>query len=98
MSDKIDTQETPYVGGTLGDAQAAIAKLMEPAEGQAEDSSDVDESLDDGGEALEGAEFEESEEEFDSEDDDAVVASEVAVAAVRAPAASAALRRRMGWG
>lgn len=71
MSDKIDTQETPYVGGTLGDAQAAIAKLMEPAEGQAEDSSDVDESLDDGGEALEGAEFEESEEEFDSEDDDA---------------------------
>jgi hypothetical protein len=59
------------MGGTLGDAQAAIAKLMEPAEGQAEDSSDVDESLDDGGEALEGAEFEESEEEFDSEDDDA---------------------------
>jgi hypothetical protein len=54
----------------LGDAQAAIAKLMEPAEGQAEDSSDVDESLE-GGEALEGAEFEESEEEFDSEDDDA---------------------------
>jgi hypothetical protein len=71
MSDKIDTQESPYMGGTLGDAQAAIAKLMEPAEGQAEDSSDVDESLDDGGEALEGAEFEESEEEFDSEDDDA---------------------------
>lgn len=71
MSDKIDTEQTPYVGGTLGDAQAAIAKLMEPAEGQAEDSSDVDESLDDGGEALEGAEFEESEEEFDSEDDDA---------------------------
>ena len=70
MSDKIDTQETPYVGGTLGDAQAAIAKLMEPAEGQAEDSSDVDESLE-GGEALEGAEFEESEQEFDSEDDDA---------------------------
>jgi hypothetical protein len=70
MSDKIDTQETPYMGGTLGDAQAAIAKLMEPAEGQAEDSSDVDESLE-GGEALEGAEFEESEEEFDSEDDDA---------------------------
>ena len=71
MSDKIDTQETPYVGGTLGDAQAAIAKLMEPAEGQAEDSSDVDESPDDGGQALEGAEFEESEEEFDLEDDDA---------------------------
>ena len=71
MSDKIDTEQTPYMGGTLGDAQAAIAKLMEPAEGQAEDSSDVDESLDDGGEALEGAEFEESEEEFDSEDDDA---------------------------
>ena len=71
MSDKIDTEQTPYVGGTLGDAQAAIAKLMEPAAGQAEDSSDVDESLDDGGEALEGAEFEESEEEFDSEDDDA---------------------------
>lgn len=70
MSDKIDTQETPYLGGTLGDAQAAIAKLMEPAEGQAEDSSDVDESLE-GGEALEGAEFEESEQEFDSEDDDA---------------------------
>lgn len=70
MSDKIDTQETPYMGGTLGDAQAAIAKLMEPAEGQAEDSSDVDESLE-GGEALEGAEFEESEQEFDSEDDDA---------------------------
>lgn len=70
MSDKIDTQESPYMGGTLGDAQAAIAKLMEPAEGQAEDSSDVDESLE-GGEALEGAEFEESEEEFDSEDDDA---------------------------
>ena len=71
MSDKIDTEQTPYMGGTLGDAQAAIAKLMEPAAGQAEDSSDVDESLDDGGEALEGAEFEESEEEFDSEDDDA---------------------------
>ena len=71
MSDKIDTEQTPYLGGTLGDAQAAIAKLMEPAAGQAEDSSDVDESLDDGGEALEGAEFEESEEEFDSEDDDA---------------------------
>ena len=70
MSDKIDTEQTPYMGGTLGDAQAAIAKLMEPAEGQAEDSSDVDESLE-GGEALEGAEFEESEEEFDSEDDDA---------------------------
>lgn len=70
MSDKINTEQTPYMGGTLGDAQAAIAKLMEPAEGQAEDSSDVDESLE-GGEALEGAEFEESEEEFDSEDDDA---------------------------
>ena len=37
MSDKIDTEQTPYMGGTLGDAQAAIAKLMEPAEGQAED-------------------------------------------------------------
>jgi hypothetical protein len=71
MSDKISNEQTPYMGGTLGDAQAAIAKLMEPAAGQAEDSSDVDESLDDGGEALEGAEFEESEEEFDSEDDDA---------------------------
>ena len=71
MSDKINTEQTPYVGGTLGDAQAAIAKLMEPAEGQAEDSSDVDESPDDGGQALEGAEFEESEEEFDLDDDDA---------------------------
>lgn len=71
MSDKINTEQTPYMGGTLGDAQAAIAKLMEPAEGQAEDSSDVDESPDDGGQALEGAEFEESEEEFDLEDDDA---------------------------
>ena len=70
MSDKIDTQESPYMGGTLGDAQAAIAKLMEPAEGQAEDSSDVDESLE-GGEALEGAEFEESEEDFDSDEEDA---------------------------
>lgn len=69
MSDKISNEQTPYMGGTLGDAQAAIAKLMEP-EGQAEDSSDVDESLE-GGEALEGAEFEESEEDFDSEDDDA---------------------------
>ena len=71
MSDKINTEQTPYVGGTLGNAQAAIAKLMEPAEGQAEDSSDVDESPDDGGQALEGAEFEESEEEFDLDDDDA---------------------------
>jgi hypothetical protein len=70
MSDKISNEQTPYMGGTLGDAQDAIAKLMEPVEGQAEDSSDVDESLG-GGEALEGAEFEESEEEFDSEDDDA---------------------------
>jgi len=69
MSDKIDTEQTPYMGGTLGDAQAAIAKLMEP-EGQAEDSSDVDESLE-GGEALEGAEFEESEEEFDADEEDA---------------------------
>ena len=69
MSDKIDTEQTPYMGGTLGDAQAAIAKLMEP-EGQAEDSSDVDESLE-GGEALEGAEFEESEEDFDSDEEDA---------------------------
>lgn len=69
MSDKIDTEQTPYMGGTLGDAQAAIAKLMEP-EGQAEDSSDVDESLE-GGEALEGAEFEESEEDFDADEEDA---------------------------
>ena len=69
MSDKISNEQTPYMGGTLGDAQAAIAKLMEP-EGQAEDSSDVDESLE-GGEALEGAEFEESEEDFDSEEEDA---------------------------
>ena len=70
MSDKISNEQTPYMGGTLGDAQAAIAKLMEPAEGQAEDSSDVDESLE-GGEALEGAEFEESEEDFDSDEEDA---------------------------
>ena len=69
MSDKISNEQTPYMGGTLGDAQAAIAKLMEP-EGQAEDSSDVDESLE-GGEALEGAEFEESEEDFDSDEEDA---------------------------
>jgi hypothetical protein len=69
MSDKISNEQTPYVGGTLGDAQAAIAKLMEP-EGQAEDSSDVDESLE-GGEALEGAEFEESEEDFDADEEDA---------------------------
>jgi len=70
MSDKIDTEQTPYMGGTLGDAQAAIAKLMEP-EGQAEDSSDVDESPDDGGQALEGAEFEESDEDFDEDEEDA---------------------------
>lgn len=69
MSDKISNEQTPYMGGTLGDAQAAIAKLMEP-EGQAEDSSDVDESLE-GGEALEGAEFEESEEDFDADEEDA---------------------------
>ena len=73
MSDKIESSEPQDMGsGTLGDAQAAILSLMEP-EGQTEDSNEVveNESLENEGEALDEAEYEESDEDLDSDDDDA---------------------------
>ena len=72
MSDKIEGSESQHMGsGNLGDAQAAILSLMEP-EGQTEDSNEVEnESLENEGEVLDEAEYEESDEDLDSDDDDA---------------------------
>lgn len=77
MSDKINEGQSPDVGvdHSLHRAQGAIEQLLASGEEQTNELDETTEIESDGiepdGEALEDAEYEEAEEDFDSEDEDA---------------------------